>query len=146
MPTQQNALFRKKTMERISSPENLTDYLKVTNPSIWIILVAIVLILVGLIAWSSVGVLETTADAMALVDDGEALVAIISTDGGEIEAGMTMQINAQEGEEYTIASVITDDYGRNLGVVNVDLPDGSYDAKVVTEQIHPIQFLFEGNK
>ena len=53
-------LFRKKTMERISSPEQLTDYLRVTNPGIWAVLIAVILILVGIIAWAAVGVLETT--------------------------------------------------------------------------------------
>ena len=47
-------LFREKTMERISSPEQLTDYLRVTNPGIWAVLTAVILILVGIIAWAAV--------------------------------------------------------------------------------------------
>ena len=51
---EKNQLFRKKTMERISSPEQLTDYLRVTNPGIWAVLTAVILILVGIIAWATV--------------------------------------------------------------------------------------------
>ena len=37
-------VFRKKTLDRIASPEQLTDYLRVTNPGIWVILVAVILV------------------------------------------------------------------------------------------------------
>ena len=37
MAEQENGtLFRQKTLDRISSPEQLTDYLRITNPGIWI--------------------------------------------------------------------------------------------------------------
>lgn len=32
MEETKQTVFRKKTMDRISSPEQLTDYLRVTNP------------------------------------------------------------------------------------------------------------------
>lgn len=34
-------MFRKEALERISSPEQLTDYLHVTNPGVWAVLVAV---------------------------------------------------------------------------------------------------------
>ena len=48
------AVFRKKTLDRIASPEQLTDYLRVTNPGIWVILVAVILLLAGVFAWSMI--------------------------------------------------------------------------------------------
>ena len=47
-------IFRQKTIDRISSPEQMTDYLRVTNPGIWVILVAVILLLAGVFAWSMV--------------------------------------------------------------------------------------------
>ena len=43
-------IFRKKSLERIASPDKLDDYLKVTSPSVWVILAAlfIAVIAVGL--------------------------------------------------------------------------------------------------
>ena len=35
-------LLRKKVMARISSPEDLTSYLRVTSPGMWIVLAAVV--------------------------------------------------------------------------------------------------------
>ena len=34
---------------RMSSPEQLNDYLKVTSPKIWVLLVAVVLLVAGLL-------------------------------------------------------------------------------------------------
>ena len=52
-------LFRKKSMDRVSSPEQLNDYIRVTSPSIWLVLLAIILLLVGMLAWSVFGTVET---------------------------------------------------------------------------------------
>lgn len=41
--------------DRISSPEKLDDYIRVTTPSVWITLGAIVLVLVGAIVWGIFG-------------------------------------------------------------------------------------------
>ena len=54
-------------MNRISSPEDLTGYLRVTSPGMWIVLAAVIALLVGMFAWSSVGLLDTTVDATAIV-------------------------------------------------------------------------------
>ncbi len=37
-------LFREKSIDRISSPEQLNDYLRVTSPAVWVILLAVVLL------------------------------------------------------------------------------------------------------
>jgi hypothetical protein len=63
-------VFRKKSIESISSPEQLNDYLKVTNVGVWVLLASVILLLAGLFAWSTVGRLETTANGVAVVDSG----------------------------------------------------------------------------
>ena len=56
----ENGLFRKKSMERISSPEELHDYMRVTSPRLWMILGAIVALLVGFIVYASTATMENT--------------------------------------------------------------------------------------
>ena len=51
-------IFREKSMERVSSPEQLNDYIRVTTPSVWLVLAAIILLLVGMLAWSVFGTVE----------------------------------------------------------------------------------------
>ena len=48
-------IFREKSMARVSSPESLNDYIRVTTPSVWIVLLALVVLLVGMLAWSIFG-------------------------------------------------------------------------------------------
>jgi threonine dehydratase len=43
----ENGLFRQKSMDHISSPESLHDYMRVTSPRLWMILAAIVALLEG---------------------------------------------------------------------------------------------------
>ena len=129
-------IFRKKTMDRISSPEKLTDYLCVTNPGIWIMLGIVVLVLAAFFVWAAVGTLETKADATVLVQDHTAIVATAA--GEPVTEGMTIRINDQE---YVIASTQPDGYGRIIGLAEVTLPEGEYKATVVLESIHPLSFL-----
>lgn len=134
---QQN-LFREKTIERISSPEKLTDYLRVTSPGIWAVLGAVIILLGGLFVWASVGTLETKADVKVMVADHK---AVIVADGATVLAeGMPVKIAT---ENCVIASTDSDDYGRIYGITEVSLPDGTYDGTAVIEQIRPIDFLLE---
>ena len=52
---QGSGLFRKKSMDRVSSPESLNDYIRVTTPSVWLVMAAIIILLVGMLAWSVLG-------------------------------------------------------------------------------------------
>lgn len=53
-----DSIFRKKSMDRVTGPESLNDYIRVTSPSVWIALLALVVLLVGLLAWSVFGRIE----------------------------------------------------------------------------------------
>ena len=35
-------IFREKSLKRITSPEELSDYLRVTSPSVWLVLAAVI--------------------------------------------------------------------------------------------------------
>ena len=107
-----------------------------TNPGIWAILAAVILLLAGNFSWAMIGTLETRADALIVVEDNTALVLL---SGGQIPAqGMPLRVAS---DEFLISAVATDEYGRAFGVAEVALPDGSYEGTVVTDTIHPIEFL-----
>ena len=55
---QKSSIFREKSMQRVSSPEELNDYIRVTTPSVWLELAALVILLVGMLAWSIFGRVE----------------------------------------------------------------------------------------
>ncbi len=51
-------IYREKSLQRIASPEQLNDYIRVTSPSVWIVLAATVALLVGIIGWGIFGTVE----------------------------------------------------------------------------------------
>ena len=79
-------------------------------------------------------------DAKAVISDSSATLIVLNTESGAIQKGMTVRIDK---EEYSILDVGEDEYGRAVAYAAVDLPDGSYDAKIVTESITPISFLLQ---
>ena len=135
---EKKTVFRQKTIDRISSSEQLTDYLRVTNPEIWVILAAVILLLAGVFAWSMVGTLETTAEVKVIVEDHTAQV--IGLGAETMKEGMPLRVG---GQSFFLASAGTDEFGRSVGAAEVNLPDGAYDGTVVTETVHPISFLLE---
>ncbi len=54
----ENSIFREKSIDRISSPEELDDYMKVTSPALWMIFATIILILIAVLVWSVTGRIE----------------------------------------------------------------------------------------
>ena len=136
MAENQQTVFRKQTIDRISSPEQLTDHLRVTSPGIWVVLAAVILLLTGILVWSAVGTLETKAEVKVIVEDREAQIVPLGPD--TLEEGMTV---TTADSEFVLSSVDADEYGRSVGSAAVTLPDGIYDGTVVTESVHPIEFL-----
>ena len=129
---------RQKTRDRISSPDQLTDYLRVTNPGIWVLLASIVLFLAGVFVWFTIGTLESTAAVKVSVAGQQATV--IPREAAVLTEGMPLRVAS---DEYTLDSVGTDEYDRSFGNAMVKLPDGVYDGIVVTAQTHLISFLLE---
>ncbi|MBQ7678765.1 MAG: hypothetical protein IJT34_02835 [Butyrivibrio sp.] len=61
-------IFREKSMERVSSPEQLNDYIRVTTPSVWLILIAVLFLLAGVLVWAVFGRIQiNTAGGMVSV-------------------------------------------------------------------------------
>ena len=48
-------IFREKSLDRISSPEQLDDYIKVASPGVWMLLVACIVFLAGICAYVFLG-------------------------------------------------------------------------------------------
>lgn len=53
-----NGIFREKSIDRVTGPESLNDYIRVTSPSVWIALLALVILLAGMLVWSVFGKIE----------------------------------------------------------------------------------------
>ena len=55
---EEKSLFRKKSLERVTAPEQLNDYIKVTTPSVWVILAAMLILMAGILIWAVFGKIQ----------------------------------------------------------------------------------------
>lgn len=151
-------LFRKKSIDRVSSPEQLDAYLRVANPGVWMVLAAIVVLLVGVCVWGILGHLDTTVNAVAVCENGTVTLYVKDEDGKSVQAGMEVQIGETTCAVVSIslmpknASAELSDYARHLGsfaaedwvyAVQTDalLPDGVYSAKIIVQSVSPMSFV-----
>lgn len=126
-------LFRKSSMDRISSPEQLNDYIRVTNPGVWLVLAAVIVLLMGACVWGIFGRLETKITVPVQVAGGEA--RLVLEDGQQVDSSAPVVI---DGREFSLGPAV----GSGAYSVSVDLPDGEYQAQVVTESVTPMSFVF----
>ncbi len=59
---EEKSIFRKKSLERVTSPEQLNDYIKVTTPSVWMILFATLILIIGTLFWGIFGKIQVNTD------------------------------------------------------------------------------------
>ena len=55
-------VFKRSTMNRIASADELDHYIKVTNPSAWAVVLAALLLVVGIIVWAVVAIVPITVN------------------------------------------------------------------------------------
>lgn len=78
-------LFRKKSLESVSSPERLDAYIKVTHPGIWSVLIAFLAIVAAAVVWFAVGTIPDTLDIRGVVFPGDGTVAAEARGSGRIQ-------------------------------------------------------------
>ncbi len=148
-------LFRKKTLDKITSPEQLNDYIRVSNPGVWMILLAVVILLIGVCVWSIFGHLDTKMETVGVAQNGKVVCYVKEADYSKIHVGMPVIIHGTEyvATEISAAPNPLDDtevlaagnFSANEKVysvtVNATLQDGIYQVILVTQRVSPISFV-----
>ena len=139
---EKDGVFREKSIKRLSNPEQLNEYLHVTNPSVWMILCAVILILISLFVWSYFTSVQSFAYGTATEEGG---VLTISFDNQQTARKVQEGMEVSVGEvESTISSVAVDAQGNIIALSKMDIPDGSYDnVKVCYKQVQILSLLFD---
>ena len=77
--------FRKSSLEKISSPEQLDEMMQITNPREWIVLVAFLLLTITLMMWSIFGIMRDTVDGMGILVKEGGVQDVIAISTGQID-------------------------------------------------------------
>ena len=103
-----SSLFNKKATEKLRNPDDLDKYVRVTNPSVWVVIAACVFLLAGLLVWAVFGSVTTSVSAMGSVvtmkKTGEpaALCFLNTDDAAKVHQGDVANVN---GEQMKVQSV-----------------------------------------
>jgi len=133
-------IYREKSLDRISSPEQLNDYLRVTSVSVWVILAAVILLLVGMLIWSSVTTIESYTEGTSEVKGGVMTIRFQDQQFAKnVEAGMPVIA----GDTKTVVqSIGRDANGLLIATANTALADGFYPVRVTYKQTQILSLLF----
>lgn len=154
-----NPVFRQKSIEKISSPEQMNDYIRVSNPSVWIILAAVIVLLAGVFVWGLFGHLDSAFQTGGVCKDGSLTVyvseenfakisekAVISVDGAELALSdiPSSPVRLDDNADPYLLHLTGASAGDWVYVLKVDaagMKDGIISVSVITERVRPLDFV-----
>lgn len=154
-----STIFREKSLKKIASPEQMNDYIRVSSPSVWMVLAAVIVLLAGVCVWGVFGHLDTAVQTGGVCTNGRLTVFVGEEDHDKIGENAVISV---DGVEYAVAEITNapirvddqiDPYVVHLaGFTEGDwvyrlyadvpgLADGVYAASVITERVRPLDFV-----
>lgn len=135
-----NELFRKKSLEKIKSPENIDDFIRVSNPGVWLLLVSVILLLIGMCLWGIWGHIDSTIETTVYVEGGTVICYVPEDKATSVKTGMTVAFENFEAVVCDFLEKQEDDYYYILQSEET-IPNGLYDGKIVISETKPISFV-----
>lgn len=156
-------LYREKSIDRISSPEQLDEYIQVVTPGVWLVLLAVLVLLASAVLWSVTGTINVTVGTKGYSDGSsvycyldEATISAISTDmeayigneKGRVAFAAKVPEAYSEAAEFLGGNgmahalhVEEGDWKYKVSITIENVPEGIYDVTIVTERMNPISYL-----
>ena len=164
-------IFRQSAMSRIANADDLDQYIKVTNPSAWAVLLAALLLVGGLIIWSATAVIPLTVRVTGVAQDGlvhcwvdegtaervrekGAKASVNNTKATSVEIESTplsdAEIRASYGSDYLSSALTLSSWNYEIILKVDDVVTTQDSARLVPVEItvsekHPLDLVF-GNK
>ena len=152
-----DSIFRKKSLDRVASPEALNDYVRVASPGVWVVLSAIIVLLLGVCIWGVFGHLDTKLKVGVVHDNNqtkcyiteglidqvtEEMVIMVDGVAGSIQSITAKPIQVSEIDAY-LAHVAGLENNKWVyeAVCDIDIPDGIYEAEIITDSVSPMSFV-----
>lgn len=133
-------IFRKKSLEKVQSPENLNDYIRVSNPGVWLLLVSIIILLAGVCVWGIFGHVDSTVPSVVYVEQGKAVCYVEEKDITSVHTGMTVKFANCEAKISKIGDISDRGYTCFL-TMDSTVDDGYYDSNVIVKSYRPLSFI-----
>lgn len=103
---QDNQIFRKQALKRISSPDQLDRLVEITSPLGWAALLALAIVVIATLVWSVAGRLPITATGEGVLLPNPGLASVATLEAGQVtDLAVSENQNVTAGE--TVATVRT---------------------------------------
>ena len=140
-----HSVFRQKSMEKITSPEQMNDYIRVSNPSVWMILAAVIVLLIGVCVWGEDGRLTVyLSEGDFARSDGDAILSVGEAEYAAASDAAGTPILLDESTDPYLLHLIglsAGDWVHALSAEAPDLKDGVYTVSVIIERVGPLDFV-----
>jgi hypothetical protein len=97
------SIFNARATEKLRSPDDLDKYVRVTKPSAWAVVSALVLLLAGLLAWGVFGAVSTNVTATGACVGRRAMCFLSAEDVAKVSVGDAASV----GNERTVVAEVT---------------------------------------
>ena len=162
----EQSIFRSNSRRTLESPEELTDYISVTGPRVWIVLCAFLALLLGGIAWAVFGSVETVVTENGIVQGDVVSCYLTKSQHQLVQQGLSVNIDGVDGvvsfvsgmpESYTkscerlhndaylifVAGIRESDWRYYAEITPEEhVADGPVTVHILVERRRPITFLF----
>jgi hypothetical protein len=160
----QSKLYRQKVLDKITSPEQLNGYIRVSNPRAWLLLTAVLVLLLAGTYWVCTGTLEISEKATAVTVEGTSYCWLSSDQVSGLEPNMPVRIGDEAGTITKVDDSLAkyDDIRKLIGAagmratgiaedeklycvtMTVDgASNGAADVSIIKDRINPISFLLK---
>lgn len=153
----------RKEAQRTLGPDQLGTYIKVSRPSVWMLIAVIVALLAAGVAWFLAGTVNESVSGPCIAQDESCIVFAPLSHSGEVKPGDEVTLSgdgidiqgvvnsvaevpvAKSGIEAVFGSAdfpgfSQDDWGVAVSV-DASLDPGSYSARIITASHRPIRLL-----
>lgn len=162
------SIFRQSAMGRMTSSDDLDKYIKVTNPSMWMVMLAVALLVVGLLVWSVAAIIPSTVHEIGFMRNdtvvcwvSESIARKMSESGftasiGDVQASDVVmsdiplsasEVRAALGSSYALDEMTLDDwnYEVTMGVSANPYSDKgatTVPVSITVLETHPLDLVF----
>lgn len=151
-------IFRQESIDRLASPEQMNDYIRVSNPGVFLVLATIILLLVGICVWGSVARFSTAVDVFVVSSNGAVTAFVPEAYANTISEGMPARIDGKNCNVSSLAQhpvqaeEVLDAYQMHLSgympgewvlpvSISGELPEGNFSGDIETESFAPIRLV-----
>ena len=154
--------FKDEKANKITSPDQMNDYIKTSNPSAWLIILSAMFLLASIFVWAVFGTLNVTVEAGAVAADDRIVCYLPESEdiavGSKVRSGdiwgevvslsekPVSELKVKESlnvDEYTLYCLDLNEWNY---IVEISMPennsDGYIEVEIIKETIKPISFLW----